>query len=60
MASVGMFELVMHVIDTGMLLVKLSYIEPFLPLCNMYEQIYIMYVGLCPVTRGFLFFLSFH
>lgn len=42
MASVGMFELVMHVIDTGMLLVKLSYIEPFLPLCNMYEQIYIM------------------
>lgn len=38
------FELIIHVINSGMFLVKLSYIEPFLPLCNMYEQIYIMYV----------------
>lgn len=40
MASVGIFELIIHVINSGMFLVKLSYIEPFLPLCNMYEQIY--------------------
>lgn len=44
MASVGIFELIIHVINSGMFLVKLSYIEPFLPLCNMYEQIYIMCV----------------